>query len=236
MATIQTTPVKPLPAAPQPPPLQPGDRLSRAEFERRFDATPGLKKAELIEGIVYMPPPVAETFHGSPHADLLGLLFYYRAMTPGVIVGDNSSLRLDLDNMPQPDGYVRIARGGTSKTDKDGYVEGPPELITEVSASSASYDLHDKLGAYRRNGVKEYVVWRVYDSAIDWFVLRGGQYVQLKSDKRLLKSKMFSGLWLNPSALIRGDAAGALRTLQEGIASPEHAAFVVKLRELNSTR
>src|SRR3954462_1343744 len=109
MSTLRTTPSSAVPAASAPAPrrpplpLQQGDRLTRVEFERRYDATRGLKKAELIEGVVYMPPPVSHTYHSSPHADLIGWLFSYRASTPGVIGGDNGSLRLDLDNMPQPD-------------------------------------------------------------------------------------------------------------------------------------
>jgi Uma2 family endonuclease len=144
------------------PPLQAGDRLSRAEFERRYDATPGLKKAEWIEGIVYVPAPVAHTDHSGPHARLLYWLGSYCAVTPGVDFGDNGSVRLDLDNMPQPDAYLMIdrARGGQAKIDEDGYVAGAPELIAEVAASSVSYDLHQKLHVYRRSGVREYVVWR----------------------------------------------------------------------------
>ncbi|MGC8713934.1 MAG: hypothetical protein ACP5RH_16210, partial [Leptodesmis sp.] len=40
------------------PPLENGDRLTRLEFERRYTAMPDLKKAELIEGIVYMASPL----------------------------------------------------------------------------------------------------------------------------------------------------------------------------------
>src|SRR5438309_5414887 len=149
------------------PPLENGDRLRRPEFERRYDAMPGLKKAELIEGVVYMPSPVSVD-HDGPHFDLIGWLATYRVMTPGVRGGDNGSLRLDLDNMPQPDAYLRVleACGGQSRIDAEGYVEGAPELIAEVAATSASYDLHAKLHVYRRNGVREYIVWRVLDRQI----------------------------------------------------------------------
>jgi hypothetical protein len=161
------------------PPLQAGDRLSRPEFERRFDSTPNLKKAELIEGVVYMPPPVSDKYHGRPHFDLITWLGMYRSATPGVVGGDNGSLRLDLDNEPQPDAYLRILSecGGQSRIDAEGYVEGAPELVAEVAASSVSYDLHVKLNVYRRHGVREYIVWRVLDEAIDWFVLREGSTI-----------------------------------------------------------
>jgi Uma2 family endonuclease len=213
------------------PPLMAGDHLTRDEFERRYQAMPHLKKAELIEGIVYMPSPVSLAGHAVPHADFIGWLTSYRAYTPGVQAGDNGTLRLDLDNEPQPDAFLRILPefGGQSKTVND-FVEGAPELVAEVSASTASYDLHEKLNAYRRNGVQEYIVWRVWDRAIDWFLLRGGKYelAQLP-DNGLQLSSVFPGLWLDPAALLRGDLATVLRVLQDGLASPEHAAFVQQL-------
>ena len=139
------------------PPLQNGDWLTREEFERRYDATPGLTKAELIDGVVYMPPPVSHDDHSEPHFDLIGWLAQYRALTPGVRGGDNGSLRLALGSMPQPDGYLLIlpSHGGQARIDEDGYVEGAPELVAEVSASRASFDLNDKLNTYRRGRVRE---------------------------------------------------------------------------------
>ncbi len=142
------------------PPLENGDRLSRPEFERRYNAMPNLKKAELIEGIVYMPSPVRFSQHGRPHSHLMGWLVLYEAGTPGVQAGDNSTVRLDVDNEPQPDASLLIdpERGGQTRLSKDGYIEGAPELVAEVASSRASYDLHDKQNIYRRNGVREYVV------------------------------------------------------------------------------
>src|ERR1022692_3269442 len=154
-------------------PLQNGDHLSREEFHRRYEAMPDLKKAELIEGVVHMPSPVNFKKHGKPHFDSIGWLSHYVAATPGVQGGDNSTLKLDLKNEPQPDAFLLISPelGGSVQFDEHDYIVGGPELINEISASSASYDLHSKLEAYRRNNVKEYVVWRVLDRVIDWFVL-----------------------------------------------------------------
>jgi Uma2 family endonuclease len=218
------------------PPLQPGDRLTRAEFERRYDATPNLKKAELIEGIVIMPPPVSQDGHSSPHFRLITLLGIYEAATPGVEGGDNGSLRLDLDNMPQPDAFLRILEscGGQSHIDADGYVEGAPELIAEVAATSASYDLHAKLHVYRRHGVKEYIVWRTFDRAIDYFILRDGRYDPLApAAKGIFQSQVFPGLWLDPASLIAGDLQKVAAVLQKGLASSKHTAFVSRLKSAN---
>jgi Uma2 family endonuclease len=215
------------------PVLENGDRLTRAEFERRYDAMPHLKKAELIEGVVYVPSPVRHRQHGLPHAQLIMWLGQYATHTPGVEVGDNSSVRLDLDNEPQPDGLLFIdpACGGQVRIGADGIIEGAPELVAEVASSSVSYDLHAKLHVYRRNGVHEYLVWRVLEREIDWFVLRAGQYERMPVDAQgLIRSEVFPGLWLDPAALVRGDLATVLAIVQQGLASPEHVAFVARLR------
>ncbi|MEE8524998.1 MAG: Uma2 family endonuclease [Thermoanaerobaculia bacterium] len=217
------------------PPLENGDRLTRVEFERRYEAMPYLKKAELVEGVVYMPSPVRLTLHGEPHTDIVVWLGTYRVRTPGVRAGDNSTVRLDADNEPQPDVQLLVdpARGGQARIDEDDYVEGAPELVAEIASSSASYDLGVKRNVYRRTGVREYVVWRMLDRKIDWFVLREGKYEPLPlDDAEILKSAVFPGLWLDPAAMIRGDLATVLDTLQGGLDSPEHAAFVERL---NST-
>ena len=143
----------------------------------------------------------------------------------------NTTVRLDLDTEVQPDVLLRLEQGGDSRIGADGYVEGAPELAVEVAASSASYDLHDKLRAYRRNGVQEYLVWRVLDRELDWFVLRDGAYQRLAADPAgILRSAAFPGLWLNVPALLARDLAAVLATLQAGLASPEHTAFVERLR------
>src|SRR2546423_7074363 len=90
------------------PPLENGDRLTRAEFERRYAAMTNLKKAELIEGIVYMPSPVSHLRHSKPHGLVMSWLGIYWAETRGVEAGDNGSLLLDIDNEPQPDAFLIV--------------------------------------------------------------------------------------------------------------------------------
>jgi Uma2 family endonuclease len=145
---------------------------------------------------------------------------------------DNATLRLDPDNEPQPDAMLWIdeAAGGRSRVSDDDYLEGPPELIVEVAASSASYDLHDKLHVYRRNGVQEYVVWRVYDRQVDWFRLENERYVTVPPDTAgIIHSRALPGLRLAVTALIGGDLAAVLAELHQGLASAEHQAFVEAL-------
>jgi hypothetical protein len=167
------------PAAPprRPPSLEAGDHLTPHEFERRYAAFPDLKKAELIEGVVSMPAPMRFNQHGSPHADVMAWLGVYRAGTPGVRVGDNSSIRLDLHNEPQPNVVMIVepSCGGLAWIDEEGYLAGGPELVAEVAASTVNIARNSKMRIYRRNNVREYIIWREEDAAIDWFVLREGE-------------------------------------------------------------
>jgi Uma2 family endonuclease len=213
------------------PALHAGDHLTRDEFERRYVAMPNIKKAELIEGMVYMASPVSNDGHGVPHAKLMTWLGVYESQTPGVQASDNATIQLDWDNEPQPDALLRILpeNGGQSR-DEDGYISGGPELVGEIAASSVSYDLHDKKEAYRRNGVREYIVCRTEDREVDWFILRGGRYVQLEpGDDGILRSEVFPGLWLDPKAMLQGDTRRVLDVLANGVESTEHKTFAESL-------
>jgi Uma2 family endonuclease len=217
--------------------LENGDRLTRHEFERRYHAMPNLKKAELIEGVVYVPSPLRYYRHGRPHSMIMGWLIAYEAATPGVESADNATVRLDLDNEPQPDALLRIeeACGGRSRISEDDYVEGAPELIVEIASSSASYDLHDKLKVYRRNGVQEYIVWQMAEQKLDWFSLQGGEYIPLQSDEsNLIRSRIFPGLDLPIAALLAGDLATVLAQVQNSMTTEAHQAFVELLKQRRS--
>lgn len=211
-------------------PLENGDQLTRFEFERRYQAMPHLKKAELIEGIVYMASALRIRSHGEPHAYIIGWLITYKASTPGVQVGDNATVRLDTDNEVQPDALLRIEQGGNSRISEDDYVEGAPELIVEIAASTVSIDRHQKLKVYRRNEVKEYLIWRVDDGELDWFYLQDGEYRQREANAEgMICSQVFPGLWLDKTALLSGDLAKVLAGLQGGLKSEEYLAFVGSL-------
>ena len=107
---------------------------------------------------------------------------------------------------------------------------GAPELAVEVSSSTVSIDLNSKFEVYRRTGVREYVVWRVLDKQIDWFMLRRGKFVRLKPDENgHYRSHVFPGLWLDPAAMIRGELTTVLDLVRRGLASPEHEKFVEQL-------
>jgi Uma2 family endonuclease len=214
------------------PPLESGDRLTRHEFERRYSAMPHVKKAELIEGIVYMASPLRFNSHGKPHGDLIIWLGTYKVYTPGTQLGDNVTVRLDFDNEPQPDVVLLVDEqlGGQARISGDDYIEDAPELVAEVAASSAAIDLYDKKKVYRRNGVQEYIVWQSLENKLDWFSLQNGQYVSLTPDANgVIKSIVFPGLWLDVTALLAGDMAKVLNILQQGLNCKDHIDFVTHL-------
>jgi Uma2 family endonuclease len=216
------------------PPLENGDRLTRPEFERRYTAMPELKKAELIEGTVYMASPLRFRPHAEPHGRLITWLGVYQAATPQVEMGIEPTVRLDIDNEPQPDGVLLInpESGGHSTLSEDGYLAGAPELVAEIAASSVSIDLGDKKRAYRRSGIQEYIVWQVFDQKIDWFSLQDGDYVSLLPDQQgVIRSQVFPGLWLDLPNLIAGTMQPVLAVLQMGISSAEHQGFTQQLIE-----
>ena len=243
MATLNIPSPRPrnggVPAAASGSALENGDRLTRGEFERRYDARPDIKKAELIEGVVYRPSPARYGSHARPHAATMTWLGTYAASTPGVRVADNPTVRLDLDNEPQPDAalFIDPGAGGQVRLSDDDYLEGAPELIAEIAASSASYDLHDKFHAYRRNGVREYLVWRTLDRRIDWFELVDGVYRPLQPDAAgLVRSKVFPGLRLAIDAMLQGELAAVLRELQRGLGGAAHTVYITSLAGAGPSR
>lgn len=218
------------------PPLENGDRLTRAEFERRYEASPQIKNAELIEGVVYVAAALRFDNHARPHANLMGWLFLYKTFTAPLQLADNPTVRLDRNNNPQPDGamFLTVGQGGQVRVSADDYLEGAPELIVEVAASSAAYDLGDKKAAYLRNGVQEYIVWQMHENQLDWFCLEEDEYISQKPDEDgVIRSRIFPGLWLAVEALLSDDMPQVVAVVQQGLASPEHQAFVQALTAQN---
>jgi hypothetical protein len=212
------------------PPLQAGDRLTRDEFLRRWEEHPEIKFAELIGGVVYMPSPLTRK-HGVTDNSAAGWLWVYHAHTPGTEAGTNATTLMEDDEAPQPDEFLRILPDSGGQSGNKGlYVGGSPELLSETCVSSASYDLHQKLDLYEKAGVQEYVAILLYEQEIRWHRLTAKGFQRVAPAKGLVwQSKVFPGLWLNGKAMLANDAAKVLATLQKGLRSPEHAAFVKKL-------
>lgn len=229
------------------PELRDGDRISKSEFWRRYEASKYVHRAELIDGVVHViaaspipgleqtVAPISNEGHGFPHSDLLFWLATYAFSTPGVRSGGPGTIRgTGKKSSPEPDAILRIMPeyGGRALSDSKGYLIRGPELILEISNTTTQIDLGPKLRIHQADGVPEYFVWRTRHQVIDWFQLERGEYVPLVPDADgILKSRVFPGLWLDPNAMIAGDMAKVLAVVQHGIASPEHAKFVEKLRK-----
>jgi hypothetical protein len=216
-----------------PPPLHNGDRLTQAEFHRRYEAYPEDVKAELIGGIVYLPSPVRWP-HGSYHPHLNGVFWLYAGSTPGVEGLDNTTMILGEFSEPQPDLALRILPefGGQSRENTEEYIEGASELLAEIAPSSVAIDLHGKKDDYQRAGVQEYLVLCVAEQELHWFHFPTGR--TLKPDRQgIARSRIFPGLWLDVPALFARDSARLVAAVQQGLASRAHAAFVKRLAARN---
>ncbi|HEY3321154.1 MAG TPA: Uma2 family endonuclease [Planctomycetota bacterium] len=213
------------------PPLSAGDTLTWEEFERRWDATPEIKFAELIGGRVYMPSPLSFP-HGKTDSLTNLWLAYYAGRTSGCDTGTNATCRI-LGDAPQPDVLLRIieSRGGQSRV-RGKYLVGAPELTAEVCVSSAAYDVHEKKDLYEQAGVQEFVAVLLHEQEVRWHCLKRGKYALIKaSTEGIIRSIVFPGLWLNVPALLKADTAALLATLEQGLATPEHAEFVKRLAQ-----
>jgi Uma2 family endonuclease len=197
--------------------LESGDRLTREEFHQRYCARPEIAKAELVQGVVYVSSPVRHGVHSKQHGIVILWLGTYATAHPDLDVSDNATLFIEPESELQPDAalFRLSSSGGNVRMTEHGYLEGVPDLIVEIAASSASYDLHDKMEVYRQAGVPEYVVWRVLDRQIDWFDLINGRYVRREPDANgIIESKTFPGLRLNVAAMLAENRAAVLAALR----------------------
>jgi Uma2 family endonuclease len=213
------------------PPLEPGDHLDQKTFHARYEAMPEDFRAELIGGIVYMPSPV-KLRHGEHHALIVAWLVTYQEGTPEVKVFDNTTNILSDDSELEPDACLLILpeKGGQTWVDEEGYLCGAPELVVEVASSSEAIDLHAKKRDYEKAGVLEYLVVALRQQRVFWFQRRRGKFTEMTpGTDGIFRSEVFPGLWLDAAALLRKDTRKLLAGLRQGLASPQHGAFVKKL-------
>ncbi len=220
----------------RPPDLYAGQRLDRQAFYERIERLQqrgeNTRGIERLEGVIYMPAAIRMEQHGEPQLAIVTWLGLFAAATPGVQGAGNATSRIDFDNDPEGDAVLRIRPefGGQSSTDQRGYIVGAPELMVEITGSSAEKDLQLKFEIYRRNGVQEYLVWETTAEEFYWFQLQEGQYYRVLPDRSgQIRSRIFPGLWLDVAALLEGQLARVLQVVQERIASPAHQEFVSQL-------
>jgi Uma2 family endonuclease len=211
------------------PPLYNGDRLTQAEFHRRYEASPPGFKAELIGGVVHMPSPLRFP-HGDVHSKLGMALAVYESQTSGVKALDNATAILGEQSEPQPDLCLCILAeyGGRSRENARRYLEGPPELVAEVAHSSEAIDLHQKRDDYRQAGVLEYLVVCIEEDQLYWFDFQSDETITA-TGQGIFRSRVFPGLWLDGAAVLAANAARLIEVVGQGTASKGHAAFVRRL-------
>jgi hypothetical protein len=209
--------------------LHSGDRMTQAEFHRLYEQTAEKLKAELVGGIVFVASPLRRP-HSTYHLTLGATLRCYSGFTAGTEAGDNATVILGEEEEPQPDLYLRILpeHGGQSRDTPNEYIAGAPELVAEIAHSSRAIDLHLKRRDYTRHGVKEYLVLLVREKEVRCFDLAADRDWPVDSDG-IFRSGAFPGLWLYLGALVADDYQVLMRVLQQGLATPEHAAFVQQL-------
>jgi Putative restriction endonuclease len=207
-----------------------GQQLDQPTFHALYEAMPPGTRAELINGVVFIPSPVSTT-HGIAHVPVIVWLDYYAEKTAGVQVLDNATAVLGWKSEPQPDAMLRILpEWGGHTRDEKGIIHGAPELLVEVAKATRYVDLGPKKADYEQAGVLEYVVHALNPDEVVWF-----QQDQGVLDRRPLpgdgiyRSKAFPGLWLDPLALLNGDRRRLRAVLDLGCATPEHADFVAQL-------
>lgn len=211
-------------------PLESGLHLRRAEFERRYELMPRLKRAELINGVVIMGSPVSN-WHAEKNNSVGTCFGNYAAAVPQVKVGVNGTVRLDDLNEVQPDAFLRLDEkfGGQSVLEGN-YLSGAPELIVEIAASSVAYDMFEKLELYHRHKVREYLVWQGEENRIVPFRWEETKFQRIEIESGgIFRSEAFPGLFLDLGALLAGNMEKALAELRNGLASPQFAAFVSRL-------
>jgi Uma2 family endonuclease len=219
-----------------PRPLVEGERLDQPTFHARYMAMPPGTRAELIGGVVYMPSPVGRD-HGKAHTPAVVWLSYYEDFTPGTEVLIEATAILGWRSEPQPDGMLRILPefGGQTRIER-GLVCGAPELVVEVAKATRYVDLGPKLADYEQAGVREYVVRALDPDEVHWYRQEGGTLVRVPPDgDGFYRSAFLPGLWLDPSALLSGDNRRLRAVLDQGLATPEHAAFVAELAARHGT-
>ena len=169
--------------------------------------------------------------HARHHVLLNWWIGSYWLATPGTDPADNATVLLGDDSEPQPDALLTII-GGQTRDSEDEYILGPPEWIGEIASSTASYDLHSKKRDYERWGVQEYVVFLIRQKKVVWFVRENDRFVELQPDSDgIFRSRVFPGLWLDPEAFFRRDAARVEDVLKAGLQSDAHQEFVQRLAQ-----
>lgn len=220
-------------ATPPGPPVN-GDCLSVKEFLHRYLPYRRNLKAELINGLVSLSHGVRADLEDLSNSVIQSWIRSYAALTPGTKMDVNTIVILAWDTVPQPNIVLRVLpeNGGKSRMTNQDILTDAPELMVDFTTSHQTFDIREKLGAFRRLGVVEYLVWWANDQKLDWYCLEQEKYaLNLPDSNGVLTSPSFPGLRLNLSALLNRSSAAVMATLRKSLESPDHAGFVARLEK-----
>ena len=180
-----------------------------------------------------MPSPVSQRRHGDRTQASIGWLFHYRARTPGASSGDNSTVRLDLNNSPSPTrAFHQPAYGGQVKLDEEGYIVGAPDSLprSPPALPATTFTISSGLTSATVSASTSSGASSIVRSIGSFCVTAASRNSHLEEDGTL-RSTVFPGLWLDPSASLDEDFDRLLDVLRSGLDSAEHAEFVGRLQD-----
>jgi Uma2 family endonuclease len=187
-------------------------------FEEFYALIPNGRKADLINGAIYMASP-DNTQAGELFMWLGGLVdLYVDEKDLGRVYGLRIAFRLDDGNGPEPD--IAFVRKDRLRLLRRGYFAGAPDLAVEiVSPDSIDRDYVKKRAQYQEAGVREYWIIDPLRQKVTWLRLDAkGKYREVRPRKGGLHSQVLPGFWLRPEWLWQEPRPKKMKILQQILA------------------
>lgn len=171
------------------------------------------QKADLINGVIYMPSP-ENTDDNELFIWLVTLMnLFVRRKKLGQIYGSRVAFRLAEKHGPEPDiafvrteNMERVTRGG---------VEGPADLAIEiVSPDSVERDYYLKRELYELYRIPEYWIIDEMDQTVTLLRLKQAKYREVRPQKGEMHSQVLTGFWLRPEWLWQQPRPDEIETLE----------------------
>lgn len=114
--------------------------------------------------------------------------------------------------------------------------EGVPELLVEVTATVHNKVFRRRLRVYEQSEIHELLVVTGDPRDTALYARENGRFARVSpADDGSYRSRVFPGLWLDPSALFSDEWNEMAACLDRGMATEEHAAFVASSVEAGRT-